>query len=200
LNYYPYGNKTQWESWICGKVDLRKVYKDKRNNGKTEKDYAYSIIEEVGRAMAYLIVHGNTNTFDRQRIEAFALHNLFYVGISGWTKKPLKWLSDKEKEKLYEIHEDKACKLHSNGKYASERDKKYEKQRMKEKTPAQRKEYHRVIENIALHNRAKYGIYFIEHFPLSAFSNSGNPWKCFYTKQELAAIDLMVSCAFENLC
>jgi hypothetical protein len=52
-----------------------------------------------------------------------------------------------------------------------------------------------------MHNRKEYGIYYIKHLPLVELTNGlNNRIKPLYTKQELAAIWLMVSCAFENLC
>jgi hypothetical protein len=191
LNYYPYGKETQFSYWLCGRVDLKKLYLEKRNENKTELDYVHSIIEEIGRAMNYLIVsHGDWgSSFDFQRIEAFALWRLMKYGVVGWTKDPLKGLNMEQKEKLYKLH-DKRYKLLSPPRRKDSSDRKLE----------TNKKYMKLVEKGRMGNRKKYGIYEIKHFPLTQYSNSTRIPKILYNKQQLAAIDLMVTCAFENLC
>lgn len=194
LNYYPYGPKTDWTYWLCGDVDLRKVYKDERNAPRTSEQLVFKIIQEVGYAMNYLMIHGNNDWFNRQRIEAFAMWRLFNMGIVNWTKKPLKGLSNSEKDKLYEIHEKRANKMYGHPAFGYSYD-------MKFKTKKQKEEMKDLDLKHKMYNRKKYGIYYIEHLPLLQYTNNGkNHIKPLYTKQELAAIWLMVNCAFENLC
>jgi hypothetical protein len=189
LNYYPYGKETIWTYWLCGKVNLKKVHLEERNKNKTELDYVHSIMEDIGRAMHYLtVIHGDWECFDEQRVRAFALWRLMKSGVVEWTKAPLKGLSETQKEDLYKLH-DKRYKLLCPTRKDSiemelEKDKKYMK----------------LIEKSRIENRKKLGIYEIKHFPLTQYSNAAPIPKILYTKQQLAAIDLMVSCAFENLC
>lgn len=194
LNYYPYGPKTDWSYWLCGDVDLRKVYKDERNSPRTSEQLVFRIIEDVGRAMSYLMTHGNVHWFDHQRIEAFAMWRLFDSGIVDWTKEPLKGLSKAEKDVLYDIHEKRANRLYGRPAFGYRHD-------MKGASKKQKEEMAALDLKHKMHNRKEYGIYYVEHLPLVELTNSGNNRiKPLYTKQELAAIWLMVSCAFENLC
>lgn len=178
LNYYPYGPKVTWNYFLCGEVNLKKVYLDDRNKEKTEKDYIFNIKNEVARAMHYLMVYGNYHWFDNQRIEAFALWKLFHSGKVEWTKKPLKGLSNEEKLKLY-----RKCKKKSNLLYTDP-----------ERPPRKKEDL-----KSELYYLKTYGVYETKHFPLVSFG-SRQFEKPLYTIPELAAIELMVDCAFENLC
>ncbi len=196
LNYYPYGPKTEWSYWLCGTLDLRKEYKDKRNKGRTEKDYILSILNEVGRAMYYLTVYGDSSGFDHQRLNAFALFNLFSVGQHGWTKDNVN-LPKSQITKHIAFHKDLIDQIHSSGKYDSKERQLYEKERLKAMSKEERTKYDEIMKRCDDNNKAEYGIYEVKHPPLI-----GSPpnKKIFYTKQQLAAIELMVDCAFENLC
>jgi hypothetical protein len=178
LNYYPYGPEVNWKYFLCGEVNLKEVYLDDRNKNKTANDYIYNIIHEVARAMNYLMVFGNYHWFDRQRIEAFALWRLFYSGDINWTKKPLKGLSNEEKIKLY-----RKCKKKSKLLYTDP-----ERSTRKKEDPKMESYYLKA-----------FGVYETKHFPLESFG-SRQYKKPLYTIQQLAAIELMVDCFFENLC
>jgi hypothetical protein len=196
LNYYPYGPKTEWSYWLCGTVDLRKEYKSKRNKNKTELDYISNIFSEVARAMHYLTVytsgHSGGST-DHQRLNAFALSHLFNSGIHDFTKK-YDALPEKDIEKLIKFHKDRSDRLNHSGKYASKDQKEYDKKVLESRTYEEKIKQKKMEEEHKKHHRETYGIYEVEHFPLR--SRGVN----FYTKQQLAAIELMVDCAFENLC
>lgn len=171
LKYYPYGPEVRWSYWLCGQVNLTRVYLEKRNRSKTNRELVLSIIEETARAMSYLMTHGNDHWYDRQRIEAFALWKLFHHGDAGWSKKNLKGLTLEEKTKLFWKHQNS---VHIKDK--NERDRWFK------------------------HCLKTYGVYEIRQRPLIQASNTTNHSKILYTHQELCAIDLMVTCAFENLC
>lgn len=194
LEYYPYGQKTDWSHWT-GNYNLKDLHKEKRNKNKTPNDLVLSIISETSRAMGYLMTHGNYDGFDRQRIEAFCLSRLFLAGDIDWTKKPLVGLTSDEKEKLYALH-DKRYKLVQNN--VSDESQRFTLKRMK--SLEQRSNYEALLLKGKLHNRKKYGIYFVKHMPLMQYGNCADIPKVLYTKQQLCAIDHMVMCAFENLC
>jgi hypothetical protein len=196
LDYYPYGKETEWNYWLCGKVDLRKVYKEKRNEKKTPKDLVLGILDETARAMNYLMVHGNYQVFDRQRIEAFTLYRLFHRGIVDWTKKPLKGLSEKEKDELYKLHEKRYDLVMNDINHRSEK----QTRRLMKNKPEELAKYDDLCVKAKIANRKKYGILFVKHMPLMQYGNCADIPKILYTKQQLCAIDLMVTCAFENLC
>jgi hypothetical protein len=196
LDYYPYGEKTEWNYWFCGKVDLRKIHKEKRNEKKTPKDLVLGIMDETSRAMSYLMTHGNDENFDRQRREAFTLHHLFRRGIIGWNKKPLKGLSEKEKDELYALHDKRYDLVTNNIHKKTEQE---HRKSMKNK-PKAFVDYTALYLKSKIVNRKKYGIYFVKHMPLHQYGNCADIPKILYTKQQLCAIDLMVTCAFENLC
>ena len=195
LNYYPYGPKKDWSYWLCGEVDLKKYHLDARNKEKTDKDLVLSILGETSRAMNYLTVYHSDDSWSRQRVEAFALHRLFNNGWIGWEKKPLKGLSEEEKEKLYALH-DKRYDLVNNNIMKDQR--KYV--RSQKRTQEELKRYNDLDLKSKLYNRKKYGIYEVKYLPLMQYGNCSNVPKVLYTKKELCAIDLMVTCAFENLC
>lgn len=194
LNYYPYGPNTQWSYWLCGDIDLKKEYKDERNKGKTEKDYIISIISEVNRAMHYLTINGNYNAHDQQRLKAFSLCALFQYGEHGWTKNNMH-LPALELDKHIAYHSNRANQINGSGKYASKETKVYEKNRLKSMSKEERVKYDSIMRNAEEHDRKTNGVYEVDHFPLIGANR-----KIFYTKQQLAAIDLLVACAFENLC
>jgi hypothetical protein len=196
LNYYPYGPKTEWSYWLCGTGDLRKEYKDKRHKGRTEKDYIISILNEVGRAMHYLTVYGEWSAFDPQRLNAFALYHLFSIGEHGWTKDNVN-LPTKKLTKHIAFHKDLIDQIHGSGKYDSKERQIYEKERLKVMTKEERTNYDQLMKNSEANRRKELGIYEVKYPPLiGSFPNR----KIFYTKQQLAAIELMVVCEFENLC
>jgi len=186
LSYYPYGPKTEWSYWLCGKVNLKKEYLDERNKNKTELELVFSIIEETARAMNYLMTHGNDHWFDRQRVKAFALWRLFHSGDQGWTKEPLKGLNEQQKKKLF-------YKGQKDGKLAHGRDK-------TDIKPKKDKESLKIEENWFKSCLKNYGVYEVRQLPLIKYSNTTDHPEILYTKQELCAISLMVTCAFENLC
>jgi hypothetical protein len=199
LRYYPYTDNYHFEYWLTGEVDLRDVYKEKRNKNLTEWDYVYSITEEIARAMNYLMVHGTMTLdepkgkkwwikqggYDRQRREAFANWQLIHSGHMEWTKKPLEGLTEKQKVALYYECQEEAKKLYGNDHKSTE---------------PKTKEYLELKKKSDEYNLKKYGVYKIWHFPLTQASNTTRKPKIFYTKQELAAIDLIVAMNFENLC
>ena len=193
LKYYPYGPETKWTYWLCGDVDLTKRYLDKRNKGKKEIDYVLSIYDEIGRAMNYLMLNGE-HWRDHQRIEAFALFRLFHSGIVGWNKKIIEGKTVKEIESLEEQHKklyDKTYGLPKVEDWQAKRWKKYPEEKIK---------HDKMMLKSKLYNRKKYGIYTVTHLPLTQHANTATIPKILYTKQQLAAIDLMVTCYFENLC
>jgi hypothetical protein len=183
LSYYPYGSKTIWEYWCTGKVDLEQAHKERWNKGiRTEKDYILKILTEVGRAMNYLALDHCEDPFDRQRVEAFALWRLFYGGLAGWAKQPLKGLSEKQKEELYAFHEDRSDKVCVQGKYSKKKEELTE-------------EYKKSMKDLKMSNRKRHGIYEVKYLPLMNYE--GKP---LYDKAQLAAIWTLVMCYFENLC
>jgi hypothetical protein len=190
LKYYPYGPETTWKYWLTGTVNLKKEYLDKRNKHKTEWDYIFSIIEETARAMNYLMVHGNDDGFDHQRLNAFALWHLFHSGDCGWSKKNLKGLNFEQKTKLF-------WKGQKDAEVLSGIDP-IERNFRSAKDP----ESTRIRDNWFKESLKNYGVYEVRRKPLIQHSNtvSGKRPNVLYTKQELAAIDLMVACYFENLC
>lgn len=191
LKYYPYGPETTWEYWLCGKVNLKKVYLDERLKRKTEWEYVFSIIEETARAMNYLMVHGDHHWFDHQRLNAFALWHLFHSGDCGWSKKNLKGLTLDQKTKLFWKGQEDANALSGLDK----NDIRF--------NGSETKESKKLRDEWFNHSLKKYGVYEVRHKPLIQHSNTvrrGRSPKVLYTKQELAAIDLMVACYFENLC
>lgn len=201
LKYFPYGPETTFNSWLTGEVDLREIYKDKRYKHKTEKDYVFSIIEETARAMHYLIVHGNYEGFENQRIEAFNLWHLFHSGYMGWTKKPLKGKTEKEINEIIKENKEKFSILtgENDPNYFGYKQNKLMEEYYK-KYPKEKKEMEEIHLKAEKHNLKKYGVYEVKHLPLTQPSNSFNKPKILYTKQQLAAIDLYVGMAFENLC
>jgi hypothetical protein len=201
LKYYPYGPETTFDSWLTGKVDLREIYKEKRNKHKTEKDYVFSIIEETARAMSYLTVWGYEEGFAHQRIEAFNLWQLFHNGIIGWSKKPLKGKTPEEIDEIVRINNEKYSVLDSDNdpnSFMYKQNKEMEK--YYKKHPDKKKELEELELKAKKYNLKKYGVYEVKHLPLTQPSNVFKKPKILYTKQELAAIDLYVSMAFENLC
>jgi len=194
LNYYPYGPKKDWTYWLCGTTDLTKYHLDARNKQRTDKDLVLSILRETSRAMNYLMVNQNDDNWSRQRVEAFALHRLFNSGWIGWDKKSLKGLSEVEKEKLYALHDKRYNLVTNNSMKAQQTHTK------KQWTPEELKKYNEAELKHKLYSRKKYGIYEIKYLPLMQWGNCANVPKVLYTKKELCAINLIVSCAFENLC
>ena len=195
LNYYPYGPRTDWSYWLCGDVDLKKEYKKDRNKNVTSETLIFKIFEEVGRSMNYLMTHGNDHWFDRQRINAFAIWKLINSGWVEWTKEPLNGLSKTEKEKLYDIHEKRANLLYGHPAFG------YSHNLPSDALKKEKEEWAKNDLKSKMENRKKYGIYYVKHLPIIELTNSGkNKIIPLYTKQELAAIWLMVSCSFENLC
>jgi hypothetical protein len=188
LNYYPYGPEVNWEYWLTGKINLKKEYLDERNKDKTELELVFSIIEETARAMNYLIVHQNDHWFDRQRIEAFALWKLFHSGDTGWSKKNLKGLTIEQKTKLFWKGQLDAEKL--SGPNPHEND--FRKAKDKKSVEIRNNWFNECLKN--------YGVYEVRIKPLIQYSNTTRHPKILYTKQELCAINVMVTCAFENLC
>lgn len=191
LKYYPYGKETMWSYWLCGDVDLRKEYLSPRYKNKSENDIVGDIIAEVARAMSYLMVHGNDHFYDRQRIEAFALIQLFNFGDVGWSKKPLEGLTLDQQKKLF-VTSSKNAKLLSGYKQ------KYP-NKTKEQKDALRK-LKKAEEICNIHHLEKYGVYEVRIKPLTQYRNTTHNPKILYSKKELCAIYLMVICAFENLC
>jgi hypothetical protein len=190
LSYYPYGNEVQFASF--GGYNLKKLYKEEKNVLKTEQQLVISIYQEISRAMNYLMVNGNYHWFDEQRIQAFAIHKLINNGIIGYNKKLKDGKSSDEVEKLIQYHSNRYDLVSGRGKYAD----KYTKIREKHLTP----KYNEMVKKLLDNNREKYGIYEVRILPLTQYANCNNVPKILYTKQELCAIDLMVSCYFENLC
>lgn len=183
LKYYPYGNETTWEYWICGKVNLKEVYKEKRNELKTCESLVADIYDETMRAMLYLATE-SSNGFDSQRIEAFRLASLFNRGIIGWSKDALNGKSKKEIEKIERVHQ-KRYDLVAN---------RIDQEKNKNTISVV------LSKEAKLEYRRKYGLFEVKCMPLRQYGNCAQVPKILFTKQELCAIDLMVTCAFENLC
>ena len=85
LNYYPYGQETTWKYWLCGEINLKKPYLDKRNLKRNENDVVIRILSEVSKAMHYLTVL-SPDYYEEQRIKAYQLSILFIYGICVWKK------------------------------------------------------------------------------------------------------------------
>lgn len=193
LNYYPYGKETTWNYWLTGEINLKEYYKDERCKNKTEQDLVLSIIEEVARAMSYLVIRGEDSDgefaswFYKQKLNAFTLWGLFHNGIAGWNKEITNGKSVKEIEELEEINRKKSQRIYGINRH--------------DKELLMNKRYIKSLKESKLHNRKEYGVYVVTHLPLTQYSNGtrGAP-KILYTKQQLAAIDIIVACAFENLC
>lgn len=190
-SYYPYGPKTEFEYWTTGKVDLREVWKYPYNEGKTAKDYLLEIYQEVGRAMNYL---SSDDFCDNQKLDSLALFKLFDNGDIGWTKEPLVGLSEEEGTALILKHKVRHAVAHKR-EWSDKQDREYEAQRDLERTPEQRIEYAAAQVKHDLYKRETHGIYEVRVMPL--MNRDG---EALYSAQELAAIDLMLGCEFENLC
>lgn len=198
LNYYPYSDNYNFEYWCVGKVNLKEVYKEPRNKKMKELDYIFRIVEETGRAVSYLTKQSDFS--DKQRLEAFCLWDLFHSGIAGWTKEPLKGLSEEEKEELYAFHKDRADRIYCQGKYRNKKQKLEEEKFYKSQGKEWNKKRIDAERKGDAHNRKENGIYEVKHYPLVAHTNCGNGIVSLYSKRELAAIWTIVSCCFENLC
>jgi hypothetical protein len=188
LKYYPYGPETTWKYWLTGEVNLKKEYLEDRNKDRTEQELVFSIIEEVGRAMNYLMVHGNDDGFDHQRLNAFALWHLFHSGDCGWSKKNLKGLSLEQKTKLFWKGQKDAKELSGINPHILSID-----------SPNSKKD-RKIRDDWFKASLKNYGVYEVRHKPLIQFSNTTYHPKILYTKQQLCAINIMVACYFENLC
>lgn len=191
LDYYPFGSKTEWEYWLCGKVNLKKEYLNKSYEKLTETDLILKILKEVGRAMHYTVVpYGSDQEKDdwfmRQRIEAFNMWKLFTCGEISWNKKILKNKTVKEVEALEKLNLKKYYK--AIGKIDNNL-KIFKDKQSKDK-------YLKLVEKNKLTYFKKYGILEVKHMPLMQRCTN----KPLYTKQQLCAIWLIVECAFENMC
>jgi hypothetical protein len=207
LNYYPYGNTVKFDHWLGGCADLSNLpnneFLGRRYKKLTSEQLVYGIIEEVARAMNYLVVHGTHPGFDHQRIEAFALWRLFHNGIAGWRKDVMKDKSLKQIAALEKKNKDLYDLVLAHGKYADAAGRKNEKSTadyVKGLTPAERKKWVRNLKKSSDRNRKEYGVYIVDILPLTQYSNATEKPKILYTKQQLCAIHHYVICAFENLC
>ncbi len=200
LNYYPYGRKTQYPFFTGGMRDLRKEYLTKSNRGRSQADLVHLIIEEVGRAMSYLVRWGIEEDYDRQRIEAFCMWKLFHSGVAGWSTEAIKGKSIKQIERLEKYHGIRSDMLHARGRYGDERSKAQDAWMKAHTSPKELVELDELQLKAVEANRKTCGIYTVTHFPLTQPTNCTLTPRIFYTKKELAAIWLMVECAFENLC
>ncbi len=177
LKHYPYGDIVDWSYWLCGDVNLKKVHLLDHNKGKTEMDYVVSIMGETARAMNYMVLHhGNFDPNDRQTITAFGMWELFDCGWVGWNKKLIKGKTLDEILAIEKVQNMRNEKIHKSANYKT-------------------KNYKNAVREFREDNRKKYGVYEVKHFPL--LSRMKKP---LYTKQQLAAIALIVDCEFENLC
>jgi len=202
LKYYPYGKETAWDYWLTGHIDLRRQHLAPHNKDRSAEEMTFRIIEETGRAMNYLTCWGTDEGFDRQRIEAFCLWQLFHGGVAGWNKEPIVGKTVKQIEAMEKKEKDRIDNYYGNGKYADDRQKKQEQMLDKQwnATPEDRAEHDRIELACTIAHRRDYGIFQVTHFPLRRFSNCSGEPVLFYTRQQLAAILTYVDCAFENLC
>ena len=204
LKYYPYGRRTQYPFFTGGFRDLRKEYLRESNRGRSQADLVHLIIEEVGRAMNYLVRYGVEENYDHQRIKAFCMWRLFHNGVADWNKDIIKGKSIRQIEALEKYHKNRSDMLHANGRYADERSKRQEAEIRALYTPEVNKafdiELDALNEIAEISTREQYGIFQVTHFPLTQPTNVTLTPRIFYTKKELAAIWLMVEMAFENLC
>lgn len=186
LNYYPYGHETTWNYWLCGKVNLKKQYLDKRNLERNENDIVIRILSEVSRAMHYLTVL-SPDFSEEQRVKAYQLSILFQSGICGWNKNLIKNKTEDEIIALEKFHKKRHDKIHKSD--------------MKLYSETHDIVTYRITKEAKEYNRKKYGVYEVKYFPLMEKTSyiKSTP-KCLYTKQQLCAIEIMVDCAFENLC
>jgi hypothetical protein len=185
LKNHPYGKCSIARDMFGKNYNLKKVHISDHYQNKTDKEILYLIIEDVARAMSYLTLSENDSKgFARQKLLAFALWQVFHVGISGYEKEILKGKSDKEKlavVKTINKRERKIYpKIYGEG-YAMAPYNENEKETLK-------------FIN-------KYGVYVHKVLPLTPFSNSSSKFPTInYTKQELCAIHHQVIDYFENLC
>lgn len=189
--YYPYGPKVEFEYWSTGKVDLRECWKEPWNAGKTEKDYLLDIYQGVGQSMNYLSCQ---DFCDKQKLDALALYKLFDYGDIGWTKESLVGLTEEEADALILKHRVR-YELANKCEWSDRRQREYEAQQDLVRTPEKRWEYAVADAKHTRHNRDTYGVYEVRVMPLM-----NRDRESLYSVPELAAIDLMLGCEFENLC
>ena len=173
LSYFPYGDKTEWEHFLTGKVDLRDWHKHDMYDGVDAKAIAHDIRKEVAYAMNYTTYHMPNDWFDRQRLESYCLYRLFSIGMRGWNKDLITPdMLDDDIAFLEDYHFYRHVAITGR---------------------EERGNYHQ-----RMYKRKEFGIYEVKTMPLLS-SDRFNP-KALYNKQKMAAIHLMVMCAFENMC
>ena len=186
LDYYPYGKKTEWEYWICGNVNLKEIHKDDRYKGLDSTDLVLGIYEETARAMQYTTIYHPEPLYKGSEINqgklAFAFFDLFKHGDIEWDKKILKGKTEKEIKKLEKYHQKRVDIVSGYG----------------DNNPNKK---HVFNEKEKISRRKKYGMYCVNYYPLTQYSNAvdGKP-KILYTFEELCAIHMLVICEFENMC
>jgi hypothetical protein len=188
LKHYPYGDEENWSYWLCGDVNLKKVHLMERNKGKTDMDYVTDIMRETARAMHYMVLHhGNFDPTDSQTIIAFGLWELFDSGWAGWNKKLTK---GKTLDEIIALEKEQAKRISMvRFGYVGGKD-----------PEPNTKEYKEAKQKSVEANRKEGGVYEVKHYPLLSQTRKNQTRKPLYTKQQLAAISLMVDCEFENLC
>lgn len=182
LDYYPYGRKIKYLETFRGECNLKKQTFDYF----TSEQLVMAIKDIVSDAMYYLTIHTppHPNKYTElppryiydQRMLAFALHRLFHDGYIINNKEIVKNKTDKQLLRLYKLNHTKLHKINSI-KYPNVSS--ILNKRTKINLPALKKRW------------KEYGLYEVRHMPLCPE---------FYTHQQLSAIYVMVTDAFENLC
>lgn len=183
LNHYPFTDKTEFTYWLCGTVDLREIiqYDIGRKRKWSPEKYVHCILTEVGRAMNYVKRwddEDSSHGFKHQGEIAHKMWELFSCGNVGWDPDLAKNKSEEEIERLIRHHHNRISIVRGESDDAPQ-----------------------LWDITRKRNQVEdYGIYAVHHFPLTQEKSSSNDIKVLYNVQELAAIYLMVTCEFENMC
>lgn len=193
LEYYPYGQKKTFGSWICCSDDLSQEYiNHDRYSKMTELELVATIMGQVSQAMYYTIVL-RPGFSKHQTIEAFGMSNLFRYGRCGWNKNITKGKSESEIIALENKHKKLKRRVHID--YNEIQFKRLLMTYPKNERTALIEEHKKQEQKHIEINRKKYGIYEVKALPL--MSETGKP---LYTKQQLVAILFLVDMSFENMC
>ena len=144
LKHYPYIDNALYHGGLYGDVDLLKPPARWFQNMKTKDQLVCSILEDVARAMHYVVVWHPQKPWERQAFEAFAMWSLLSYGVHK--KITFSEIVDPEKEAEKEVKE-RYNRKHYN--------KSFDRKEMERLTIASWKESGRVV---------------LEHKPLRHFS------------------------------
>jgi hypothetical protein len=193
LEYYPYGPKKTYASWLRCSEDLSQEYiVHDRYSKMTEMELVVDIMSEVSKAMYYTII--DRPGFSKyQTIQAFGMSQIFSRGIIDWNKEITKGKTEAEIIALETKHEKLLRRVHSD--YNEIQFKRSLKHYPVNERKALIEEHEKEEQKHKEANRKKYGIYEVKVLPLM-----GETGKPLYTKQQLAAINFIVGMSFENMC